>query len=171
MELKKAIYFTLDSIIAGAIILSVIAIVSSFYVEEESTNINYLSQDLITVLGSLTVKEINNQYIKSLIDDGTIKNFDNTILEQIGEFWLDGKTDTANKTVSNITAPWIANSTGFGVWVNNNTIYQRDLPIQKKLVSSKKIVSGIVKEPSGQNTRQNPPSLNNSVIVEVRVWQ
>ncbi len=173
MELKKSLYFTIDSIIAGGIILIFIGFFSSFYLEEQSSfHLSYFSQDFIRVLGTIAVRDIDNNYIKSLINDGTISNPDNTVLEQIGEFWAENEMVLANKTASNVTSMWVYNTTGIGIWVNNQTIYNKDLPLKKSLVSSKKIVSGIKKGvvPS-PHSRQNPPTLWGPAIVEVRVWE
>ena len=176
MELKKGIYFTIDSIIAGGIILIVIILASSFYLSERpSIHLSYLSQDLIKILTTITVEEIDNEYINSLISSGEITNLDNTVLEQIGEFWAENTEDgriMANRSFSNVTTPWISNTTGFGLWIDNETIYKRDMPVKKSLVSIKKIISGITKgQTSGAETRKDPPTLWGPAIVEVRVWE
>ena len=170
--MKKGIYFTLDSIIAGGIVLTVIALASSFYIKEPSNiHLNYLSGDLIKVLSTLTVEEVDNKYINSLISDGTITDLDNTILDQIGEFWANDDMVNANRTVSNVTEPWIPDAFGFGIWTDSKTIYKREIPIKKSLVSSKKMISGISKGHSqGPETRKEPPTLWGPAIVEVRVW-
>ena len=169
---RKCVYFTLDSIIAGAIILIVILLASSFYVEERTNiHLSYLSRDLIGVLSTTTVEDIDNDYINERISTGDITNLENTVLNQIAEFWADNEIEFANKTVQNVTLPWITNTTGFGMWIENESIYQKNVPIEKSLVSSKKIISGITKGKTGGLTRQNPPTLYGPVVVEVRAWQ
>ena len=173
MELKKGFYFTLDSIVAGGIILTLIMLISPSYIEEHTyINLNYLSNDLIGVLGRTTVDEVDNTYIGSLVNDKSITNLNNTILEQIGEFWADNRPDLANKTASNATDLWVPDNIGVGIWINNETIYNRDMPIRKSLISSKKIISGIKKgNPQGHGSRNNPPALWGPAIIEVRVWE
>lgn len=170
---RKGFFFTIDSILAAGIILIVILLTSSNYIEEQpSFHLNYLSQDSIRTLSTLTVEEIDNGYINSLIDNGDIKNKDNTVLEQIAEFWADDNLDLANKTASNVTQFLVTNTIGFGLWIENEAIYTRDIPIKKALVSSKKILSGIEKgQSSGSETRKNPPTLLGPIVIEVRVWQ
>ena len=57
MGLKKGFFFTIDSILAGGIIFTVIVLASSVYVKEQpSFHLNYLSQDLIRTLSILTFK-------------------------------------------------------------------------------------------------------------------
>ena len=172
MELKRGIFFTIDSIIATGIILTAVLLATSIYTQEQKTfHLNYLSQDLANSLSILKVKDTDNGYIKSLIADGTIKNKDNTILEQIADFWANSQLDFANKTASNITEPLVAANIGFGIWINNEAIYTRDIPLKKSLVSSKTLVSGFMKGQSTAYSRQNPPKLYEPIIIEVRVWQ
>jgi hypothetical protein len=171
-KMKKGVFFTIDSIVAAGIILAVILFASSFYVKEQPNfYLNYLSQDLTRILSTLNVEEIDNEYINECIAGGNIENLDNTVLEQIVEFWADDELEYAEKTTSNVTDLLMSDVIGFGVWINNEAIYQRDMPIEESLVSSKKIVSGIEKGESWGETRQNPPTLLGPVIVEVRVWR
>lgn len=172
---KKGVFFTIDSILAAGIIFAVIFFASSVYVKEQPIfHLNYLSQDLVRTLSILTVKEVNNEYLNERIANGDITNLDNTILQQIGEFWAED-TETGmefvNKTVSNLTEAFVYNISGFGIWIDNEAIYTRDIPLKKSLISSKKIISGIEKEKTSGLTRKNPPTLFGPIVVEVRVWQ
>lgn len=173
MAMKKGVFFTIDSIIGAGIILAVIIFTSSIYAKETpSFHLNYLSQDLIRTLSILTVKEVDNEYLNSLIVDGTIKNTNNTILEQIGEFWAADQIVFANKTVANVTQNLVPNITGMGIWIDNDLIYKNDLPVKRSLIASKMPISGIKKgEASLPHTRKNPPTLWGPAIAEVRVWQ
>lgn len=169
---KKGVFFTIDSILAAGIIFAVILFASSVYVKEQpSFHLNYLSQDLVRTLSTLTVEEVNNEYLNERIANGDITNLDNTILEQISEFWADGNMEFANKTVSNVTESFVYNISGFGIWIDNEAIYTRDMPLKKSLISSKKIISGIEKGKTSGLTRKNPPTLFGPIVVEVRVWQ
>lgn len=169
-KFKKGIYFTIDSLIAGGIVLTIILMASSSYIKEQpSTQLNYLSQDLINILATLEVDEIDNAYINNLIDTGTIKNLDNTVLEQIVEFWYNEHLSLARGIVINVTKPWVSNKTGYGLWIENQTIYAREKPISKTLVSSKRIVTLTTGE-IADSFRSNIPTLEGSVIVEIRVW-
>ena len=171
MGLKKGIFFTIDSLLAGGIIFTVIVLASSVYIKEQpSFNLNYLSQDITKTLSTLTVKEIDNEYINERISSGDITNLDNTILEQIAEFWADDQMIFANRTASNVTDLFVPDNIGFGMWIDSETIYKRGIPIKKSLVSSKKIISGIEKSQTTGETRKNPPILLGPVVVEVRIW-
>jgi len=170
--MKKGLFFTIDGILAAGIVFATIIFASSFYAEEQPTfHINYLSQDLMDTLSAANVVDVNNGYINSLISDGTITNLKNTVADQIVEFWVEGDITKANKTASNITEPLVPDTSGFGVWIDNEAIYTRDRNITKSLMSSKKIISGIAKGQQTAETRNNPPTLFGPVVIEIRVWQ
>ena len=171
--MKKGIFFTIDSIVAAGIIFIVILYSSSFYVDDRpSFNLNFLSQDIIKTLSTLNVVEVNNVYLNELIDTSilTESELENTVLEQIAEFWAAGDLDMANKVASNVTDFFIPSNTGFGIWVDNEVIYSRNMEITNSLVSTKKIISGIEKGKTNGETREKPPTLLGPVVVEVRVW-
>jgi len=173
-KLKKGIFFTIDGILAAGIIFTVILFSSSFYVKEQpSFHLNYLSQDLIKTLSTLNVVEINNVYINGLIDNNDIKGseLENTVLEQIAEFWAAGDLDKAGRVASNVTDLFVPSNMGFGLWIDQEVIYTRDIPLKKSLISSKKIISGVEKGKTGGLTRKKPPTLFGPVVAEVRVWQ
>ena len=170
--MKKGLFFTIDGILAAGIVFATIIFASSFYAEEQPTfHVSYMSKDLIDTLSVANVQKINNGYINSLISDNTITNLDNTVLDQIVEFWAENDMEKAKKTASNVTAPLVPDTTGFSILIDGETIYSRDKPITKSLASSKKIISGIAKGHQTGNTRNNPPTLFGPVIVEIRVWQ
>lgn len=171
-RLKNGVFFTIDSILGAGIILITLIFALSLYAEEQPIfHLNYLSQDIIKSLSAVTVGQSSNGYIKGLVAGGTITNKDNTILEQIVEFWADEEISLANKTAANVTKPFVQDSMGFGVWIDNEAVYTKDAPIKKSLASSKKIISGIEKGKTTGLTRENPPTLLGPVVFEVRVWQ
>ena len=144
---KRGIFFTIDAVLAASIIVISIIAASSYYVREVKTEtIDYLAHDTIRVLTNLKVSEIDNTYTTELITAGNITRLNNTILEQIGEFWSEDEMVQASKFASNITGYLIPERFGVGVWVDDELIYSRDKPVTKGLVSSKKLISGIAKE-------------------------
>lgn len=162
MGIKKGIFFTIDSLLASGIVIIAILLISNFYsVEHQNINIDYASKDLISVFSIMTVGEINNDYVKSLIASGDITNTDNTILEQIGEFWANNQLELSKKFAINLTDNIIPSNYGLGVFVNEEEIYSRNITIKKALVASRSITSGIA----------DINSLWGPVIIEIRVWE
>lgn len=143
---KKSVFFTIDALLAsGIIILSIVLISKFYYSEQQTANVNYASRDLINVFSALTVSQINNAYVQNLTASGIITNTNNTLIEQIGEFWSEESPELAANFTRNITEGVIPSNYGFSVLVNDEVIYSRSLPLTRSLVSSKKIISGIAK--------------------------
>ncbi|MBW2977105.1 hypothetical protein KY347_06710 [Candidatus Woesearchaeota archaeon] len=144
---KKGIFFTIDAILAAGIIFGVILLVSSVYVSEpEKAPVVSLSQDIVRVFTNLKVNDLDNDYVKGLISSGFITKANNTILEQIGEFWAEGELELAKNFVGNISGSLLPSRFGLGVYVDEEEIYLRNKSITRNLVSSRKIISGIEKE-------------------------
>ena len=147
--MKKAIFFTIDSLLASGIIIIAVLLVSNFYSQEQQqVNVNYASQDLVRVFSTLTVGDVKNDYVKTLIANGEITNTDNTIIEQIGDFWAENTEEKLNLSYNltkNLTDDIIPSSYGVSVLINGEEIYSRNIPVKRALVSSRKIISGIAK--------------------------
>lgn len=161
-SMKKAIFFTIDSLLASGIIITAVLLVSNFYsVEQQNINVEYASQDLIRIFSTMTVGQIDNDYVKALISNGNIANTNNTILEQIGDFWVNGQRNLSTNFTKNVTVNIIPQNYGFSVLINDENIYMRNLSIKRSLVSSRVLVSGI----------SNTSSLWGPAVIEIRVWE
>ena len=146
MAMKRSVFFTIDSLLASGMIILIVILVANFYIsEQEKVNVNYASQDLVRVFSTLTVGEVSNQYVKTLISSGQITNLNYTLVEQIGDFWASDLDNLSYNFTRNLTDDIIPSRYGFSVLVNGEEIYSRSLPVKRVLVSSRKIVSGIAK--------------------------
>ncbi|MBI2653445.1 VWA domain-containing protein [Candidatus Woesearchaeota archaeon] len=144
--MRKAIFFTIDSLLASSIVIISVILVANFYsVEHQRLNVNYASQDLVRVFSTTSVGQVNNDYVKSLLSSSIITNENNTILEQIGDFWADDKIELAKNITKNLTEDIVPVNYGFSILVNGELIYSRNLSVKRVLVSSRKLISGIAK--------------------------
>jgi len=146
MEMKKALFFTVDALIAASIMILAIILSSHTYVQEKpKVDIGHISEDIIRVLSELRVGELNDSYIKSLINNGNITDTNNTVLEQIGEFWAEGKDSLAQNFTrhifENLVPPY--NQYSYGIWIDNQQIDIKNLTEASSQVSYRKFVSGI----------------------------
>lgn len=147
MVLKKGFFFTIDSMIGASIIIIGLLLVNSFYIVEPSyTSLGYSSHDLINALSTLKINEVNNSYVDELISSGEITNTDNSILEQIGEFWVLNKTNLCQELVENITFGLFPSNIGFSIAVGNDEVFRKEAPTNQNLVSARKMISGYKKD-------------------------
>ncbi len=85
---RKGYFFSLDAFIALLIILGIIV-----FIKPTSVQTSYesdLQGDLLVMLSSLQIGEINNDYVQNtLIPGGYITKPNQSVLEQIGEFYAN----------------------------------------------------------------------------------
>jgi hypothetical protein len=143
---KRALFFTIDALIAALIMITGLLLITSSYTSEQpKTLINTLSQDLLNILSEMRTYEVNNSYIQELVDNGSIKDLNFTLLEQIGEFWANNNMTLAYGFAMNVSEGILPVMFGYGIMFDNDTIYSRTNPVRDSLVTSKKVITGIEK--------------------------
>ncbi|MEM2130907.1 MAG: VWA domain-containing protein [Candidatus Woesearchaeota archaeon] len=143
---KRGVFFILDAIFAVSLIaLALVLFYKFFILDVKPIQIKQSSNDLIYVLSNIKISEINDSYVKALINEGKIQNKENTLLEQIGEFYVLNMTEYS-KNLSELFLKGF-DKYGFEILINNERIYYKEPLINKKdfLISSKRLISGIEK--------------------------
>ena len=116
---KKGMFFSTDALVALAIILLVVLVA---YPKEESRVISSeIHSDILKTLSTLKVSESNNSFVKNLTNDGRISNSDNTLLEQIGEFYSTNET-LARELAAEVLSD-VSTSENVGLWYGNTLIF------------------------------------------------
>ena len=118
MENKKAVFFSTDALIALSIILLTVSI--AYPVLKYARHDSGIQGDILTVFSELKVSEIDNDYIQSLINERKIVNLNNTLLEQIGEFYVTNIAE-AKLLAENILNELTINE-NIGIWYGNTLI-------------------------------------------------
>ncbi|MFH0711688.1 MAG: vWA domain-containing protein [archaeon] len=142
MKSKKAVFFSIDALIALIIILMILII--AIPIIKESQTKTKIHSDTMHVLSNLKVGEIDNAQIQTMITDGKIKNANKSLLEQIGEFYVTDKTlarETANEILS-----YIRTEKNIGIWYANELIASKNsTPIEtaKNIEVERQTISGL----------------------------
>jgi len=95
---KRGVYFIMDAILAAILLISALALITEQpMMKENSKQIDYFSKDILRALTALKISDFNstnrnNIVVVEEISNGNITSQDNSILEQIGEYWA--KNDT-----------------------------------------------------------------------------
>jgi len=147
MKNKKAYYYTLDAFIALIVILSLLLVINP--INKQTRKDVRLQEDLIKVISSLKVGEIDNSYAKQLINEGKA-NANLTILEQLAEFYAKDMPEANNfaKEILNELSP----EKNIGIWFGNELIasYNKTPYSQAKDIwTARQLVSGIEKVEEG----------------------
>ncbi len=142
MKTKKAVFFSLDALVAiSVILLALIVIFPLIKYSEQETN---LPGDIISTLSSLKISEINNTYVGELISQGKITNYNNTILEQIGEFYVTNLTIARELGTSILNE--LNTTENIGIWYGTKLIASKNsTPSEdaEKIEINRQIISGI----------------------------
>ena len=93
---RLGIYFTMDALFATILIGIGLIVSSKYFISEiDQPQVNYYSSDIINVLSNMRITELNDSYILMLINTSEIFNLNNSVIEQIGEFYVLNKTEHA----------------------------------------------------------------------------
>jgi hypothetical protein len=143
---RKGLFFTIDALIAALIMITGLLMITSSYVSEQPKTMKAsMSQDLLNILAEMKVYEANSTYIQELVSNGTIKDVNITLLQQIGEFWSNGNMTLAHDFALDVSEGILPNIFGYNIIFDNETIYTRSNPVMNSLVTSKKVITGIEK--------------------------
>ena len=153
---KRGYFFVLDAMLALTVLIIGVFLVTSSYVDvPQPTQVSLLSDDVLNFLAGTKIKDLNNAYAGiggALWSQGHIKDADNTLLQQAGEFYSTNKLDIAEKFIQNVSAGIVPQQFRYEVWIDNSLLYPK-VPspehIKSKnsteiLLTSKKLTFGIL---------------------------
>ncbi len=143
--MKKGYYFTVDAMMAAAILATGLILASTMYVQESrTTNLLHYSQDLQGILSTVRLSELNVTLIANWSALGIVTDLNRTILEQVGEFWAAGNNSLAIELL-HFTVGAVPPQFEYGIFFGGEQVYGSSVPASSSLVSTKRIVSGIAK--------------------------
>ena len=130
-----------------------------------------LSDDIMDFFANNKIKDVDNEYASLggiLWQQGKITNAENTLLQQVAEFYKNNDLDTARTFIEELTKDVLPSQYTFEFWVNGQLLYpdteQTDSKnAAKVLIPSKKIVYGILDKETGD--------MFGPYNTEVLVWQ
>ncbi|MBR9705377.1 hypothetical protein GOV12_08235 [Candidatus Pacearchaeota archaeon] len=142
MKDKKGVYFSSDALIALVIILMTVII--AYPVIKYSYKESEIESDVLKVLSSLKIGEIDNAYVKSLINSSEITNLDNSVLEQIGEFYVENLT--LARLLADSVLQDLDTKDNIGIWFGNTLITSKNsspYDSAKHIEVDRQLISGI----------------------------
>lgn len=153
---KRGYFFMLDAVLGLFVIAIGTFLISSSYVNvPQLAQVGFLSDDLLNFLSNTKIKDLNNPYGGiggQLWKQGTITDADNSLLQQIGEFYATNKLDIAEKFIANVSKGAVPEQFKYEVWINGTIIYPRTPTaehVKSKnstvlLLTSKKLAFGVI---------------------------
>ncbi|MFC1768669.1 hypothetical protein ACFLZX_02800 [Nanoarchaeota archaeon] len=144
---KKGIFFSLDALIATFLILTVVILMSMFYTSTDvTTQPVYFSSDLVNVLSTLELREIDDPYIVNLLVSNNVTDFNRSVLEQIFRFQVEGKSGIASDLANRTIGGYVPDYYSMGIWNEDDNIYLEGNLSSRQLISSKQLITGLEKD-------------------------
>ena len=174
IDKKRGYFFTLDATLALFVLVIGVFLVLSLSADVPQTvQVDFLSKDIMNFISDTKIKDLNNEYGGiggELWKSGSITDGENTLLQQLGEFYANNQLDTAEKFVQNISAIF-PDQYKYELWIDNTRIYPRNAPqghITSKsntqlLLTTKKLIFGL--------TNKTTSSVWGPYKAEVFVWE
>ena len=175
MNKRGAYFFVIDAFIAASIIfLTLMLIMNTHAAKPESAPTLRMVEDYTTFLMNTRIRDFVGPYTETLVNNHNITNLDNTLLDQLTEFYYynsTGKNMSATMNISDIMADFtreisqsiMSSQRSFAIYINDSLIYnrtQKDPEYSELLLSSKKI----------SYKRINDTYIYGPVIVRVSIW-
>src|SRR3989344_1616939 len=143
--MKKGYYFTVDAMMAAAILVTGLILASTMYIHESrTTNLVHYSQDLQGILSTVRLHELNSSLVAGWVASGILTDLNRTILEQAGEFWA-ASNDSLAAQLLNFTTGVVPPQFQYGIFFSGEQVFGSGLPASSSVVSTKRIISGIAK--------------------------
>jgi len=139
---KKGYFFSIDAFVALVIVLGVV-----LFIKPPVSSVSYeshLQSDLLQVLSDLQIGDINNSYVESLRISGDIVKLNQSVLEQIVEFYAFW--DSRDEVLLDSIFDDLNLTEGLALYFDDNLIGNStviNLTDIENLRTSRKIVSGV----------------------------
>ena len=170
MNKRGAYFFVIDAFIAASIIfLSLIMIFTTYNIRPETGPTLRMLEEYTDFLMNTKVRNFQGDYVMNLTNNKNITNIDNTLLEQLVEFYYYNSSGVRNTDrimwnfVDEVSKGAVSEQRSFAVYINKTLIYNiTNKPLQESdlVMNSKKIVF----------QRINETYIYGPVIFEVKIW-
>jgi hypothetical protein len=146
MTSKKGIYYSTDALLAGLLLVGVaMTLLSLSYYEPAVEQKTFLSEDLLNVLSAIPVMQVTHPFVVDEIANGNITNLDNTVLEQMGEYWALNQTDKATYLFTIVTNNSLSSSMNIAFFIEDDELFLQNDTAITNLVTTRRMISGIAK--------------------------
>lgn len=129
MHKKRGYFFVLDAMLALVVLVIGMFLVSSSYVNApQPAQVTLLSDDLMNFLSTTKIRDLNNPYAGiggTLWSQGDIKDPDNSLLQQAGEFYRLNKLGIAESFMQNVSFGIVPQQFRYEVWVDETLLYPK----------------------------------------------
>lgn len=108
--------FLLDFIFATVLIVVSVGTFFVYYsITDPQEDLFDITYRLSNTMSSTYINELNNDFVRSLFISREITNIENTILQQISEFYEKGEFNLADNLMSNVVDTYLIDRVGYEI--------------------------------------------------------
>lgn len=170
MNKRGAYFFVIDALIGASIIFLGLIIILTTHVSKAEPDAALKNlNDYVSFITSTKIRSFSGSYVQQLINDKNITELDNTLVEQLLQFYYDnmtGKKDTTlimKNYIQETIKTAIPEYRSISVLINETTLYESETIKREEArigLSAKKPVF----------KRINDTYIYGPLLLEVRVW-
>lgn len=175
MNKRGAYFFVIDAFLAATVIVGALIII--FTSRQSSTEAGpaiSMVENFLRMVETTPIRNLQSNLTRQLVLDGNITDLDNTILEQITEFYYlnaSGKKDTKNQTAAllkDAAGGLISEHRSIMVYMYTNSS-EKNLVFNKSLFSQER--AGLLLTGKRINFKMiNDSFIYGPVVFEVKLW-
>jgi hypothetical protein len=141
---KRAIYYTMDALLAGFLLIgAILMMMHQPSLEKKLEQKIFISQDILNAISEMKIYELNNSFITAQVANGNITDTNITIIEQAGYFWTRNYTSKAIILLEYVLNDSLPENHGITIALANDTLMFKNLSSKKTLVTSNRMISGV----------------------------
>lgn len=171
---KRGYFFILDSFLAlGILVIGVFLLISSYTRTPEKEQTTDLAGNILDFFAKTKIEDFNNPYFGAsgtLVQEGYIKDTKKTLLQQLGEFYVNNDLDAARNLITNITKGRVPVQYKYELFIDQTRLYPQN-PSQQFLISKNNTKVLFPAKKLSFGTINNTLNLFGPYEVEVLVWQ
>ncbi|MFH1134366.1 MAG: vWA domain-containing protein [Nanoarchaeota archaeon] len=144
MALRKGVFFLIDAMLGILLMVIAVIAISTFFIQtEETSQSEMLTRDSVDFLANIKMRDLDSSLLADMANISNSTRANNSVLEQIGFFWVKNETEAARRLAEQMFGSHIPERYGYSVLVGGKLVYARNTTSQTSLRSSAKMVSGI----------------------------
>lgn len=140
--MRRGFFFSLDALLAAILLIGGILILMHISDQkEDTTQLSSSSEDLIVALSTVRVGELRSGWIAQMTENGSIRDANISVLEQVGVFWATGHHAEAQALAAlllNGSGPQ-----GLRLTIDGQTIYEHSPAGNTTTISAARMITGV----------------------------
>ncbi len=173
MKNIRAQIFIFDMILSFVILLLAVALIFNYYMNtEENLDIYNLNMDILNGLTNTKINDLNDQEIRVLFVQGKIKNIENTVAQQVSEFYFYGNKNLAQNLTKIFSEDYAQNQINLNITIQ---IEDKSSPEEQLFYSGKNNInsddSSVVASSSRVIFGFNSTDYYGPYVFRVKIWK